>query len=206
MPTPLIPLPRDSALWRRIMRFARIEITFISHHLVRNVIAGSGLMPMPIRAAIWRMSGLRIQTMNIREGCLVHNSYLVAGRRVLIGRGCVFEGSGEVTLADDCWLGPECSFVTSHHDYRRSGHRLVRGCAQSRPVSIGARVWAGARVTFLPGAVVEDDVILAAGSVVTGRCRSGWVYGGVPARQLFEIPSDDAEASVLCCPSEGRVR
>ncbi len=45
------------------------------------------------------------------------------------------------------------------------------------------RVWIGARATILPGAVIEDDVIVASGAVVTGRCLSGGVYGGVPANE-----------------------
>lgn len=192
MATPLIPLSADYSYWRRILRYLRMEITFISHHLVRNIIAGSGLVPMPVRATIWRLSGLKIRTVNVREGCLIHNSYLDVGREVLVGRGCFFEGSGRIVLADKCWIGPECAFITSHHDYSFANSQLVRGSAESKGIHLGARVWAGARVTFLPGAFVEDDVIIAAGSIVRGRCKAGWVYGGTPARPLFEIPSQDA--------------
>lgn len=51
-------------------------------------------------------------------------------------------------------------------------------------ITIGNDVWIGANVTILDGAVIHDGAVIAAGSVVRGEVAGGWVYGGVPARQL----------------------
>ena len=51
--------------------------------------------------------------------------------------------------------------------------------------SFGAGLRAGDVV--LPGAVIESEVIIAAGAVVAGRCESYGVYGGVPARRLKDF-------------------
>ena len=54
---------------------------------------------------------------------------------------------------------------------------------------VGSNVYIGSRVTLLPGVVIEDNVIVAAGTVVTKRLAGGAIYGGVPARLLKNIYS-----------------
>jgi acetyltransferase-like isoleucine patch superfamily enzyme len=147
----------------------------------RNKIAGSSLMPRGLRWLLYRFSGLRIDTPKVREGCLMENSYLDVGYGSSISRGCYFEGSGRISIGARTSIGPECAFLTSHHKRDSDGNVLS---PEFRPIVIGSRVWLGARVTVLPGAIVEDGCTIAAGAVVTGRCRGNTVYGGVPARPL----------------------
>lgn len=76
-------------------------------------------------------------------------------------------------------------------------HELGEGGAVSREsiyrvTAIGDRVWLGARVTILPGAVIESDWVVASGAVVTGTCMAGGVYAGVPARRVRETVPDGA--------------
>jgi acetyltransferase-like isoleucine patch superfamily enzyme len=52
-------------------------------------------------------------------------------------------------------------------------------------VSIGDNCWIGANVVLLPGAKIESNVIIGAGSVVTrGNYQSYGVYTGNPARLM----------------------
>lgn len=52
---------------------------------------------------------------------------------------------------------------------------------------IGNNVFIGSRSTILPGTCIEDDVIIGAGSLVTGKIPGGGVYGGVPAKRLGDF-------------------
>lgn len=61
----------------------------------------------------------------------------------------------------------------------------VLGC--QRPVSIGSNVFIGWGATVLCGAMIEDNVIIGANSVVAGRCESDSVYAGVPARRICSL-------------------
>lgn len=61
----------------------------------------------------------------------------------------------------------------------------VLGC--QRPVDIGSNVFIGWGVTVLCGAVIEDNVIIGANSVVAGRCESDSVYAGVPAKRICSL-------------------
>ena len=49
------------------------------------------------------------------------------------------------------------------------------------PVIIGADVWVGANATILPGVIIGDFSIIAAGAVVTKNVPSGVLVAGNPA-------------------------
>ena len=57
------------------------------------------------------------------------------------------------------------------------------------PLRIGKRCWLGANAVVLPGVELGDNVIVAAGSVVTKSFPANLIVGGVPARVLKERPS-----------------
>lgn len=56
-----------------------------------------------------------------------------------------------------------------------------------KDVVIGNDVWICANATILPGTVIEDNVVVAAGAVAKGYLNSGWIYAGVPAKPVKAI-------------------
>lgn len=70
------------------------------------------------------------------------------------------------------------------------GHKaMLHGC------TIGNRVLVGMSSTILDGAIVEDDVIIGAGSLVSPgkRLASGYLYFGSPARQIRPLTQEERE-------------
>ncbi|MBK9099974.1 MAG: hypothetical protein IPM90_00015 [Austwickia sp.] len=53
-------------------------------------------------------------------------------------------------------------------------------------VAIGDRCWIAAKAAVLHGVEIGDDVVVAAGSVVTKNLPVGVLAGGIPARVLAE--------------------
>lgn len=51
-------------------------------------------------------------------------------------------------------------------------------------INIGSNVFIGINTIIMPGVVIEDNVIIAAGSVVTKSIPSGVIVGGNPARVI----------------------
>ncbi len=97
----------------------------------------------------------------------------------------------QLQIGDDVAIGPGLMLFCESN--APSAHGLFRESYQRGDVRIGSNVFIGARVTVLPGSVIEDDVVVAAHALVRGHLASGWVYGGVPARPLHRI--DGARAS-----------
>lgn len=142
------------------------------------------------------------------------------GERVYIDPACVV--LGDVELGDDCSVWPMAVIrgdmhririgartsvqdgsvlhITHASDFNPGGHPLTIGDdvtighkAILHGCSVGNRVLVGMHATVMDGVVVEDEVIIAAGAVVTPgkRLASGHVYAGSPAKALR--PLKDSE-------------
>jgi carbonic anhydrase/acetyltransferase-like protein (isoleucine patch superfamily) len=73
------------------------------------------------------------------------------------------------------------------------GHNAtLHGC------TLGDRVLIGMGATVMDGAVIENDVVIAAGALVTPgkRLASGFLYAGSPAREVR--PLSEREMSYFC--------
>lgn len=88
-------------------------------------------------------------------------------------------------------LGPRVSLYTAGHPIDPSVR--ASDLEFGLPITIGNRVWIGGNSVVLPGITIGDDVIVAAGSVVTKDVPSNWIVGGNPARKIREITQGDKE-------------
>ncbi|GIA50593.1 acetyltransferase [Vibrio cholerae] len=56
-------------------------------------------------------------------------------------------------------------------------------------ITVGDRVFIGYNSTILPGIEICDDVVVAAGTVVTKSIFESGIYGGNPARKISDLDS-----------------
>lgn len=76
------------------------------------------------------------------------------------------------------------------HDYSVSvANRMSDGrlYGKQQPVTIGSNVFIGWGSIILPGCTIADNVIIAAGAVVSGRVEANSVYAGNPAKRICSI-------------------
>ena len=174
---------RPSRSWvQKAIASTRNDISLAVVSIVRNSIAGSVLVPQILRTMLYRWSGLQIRSFNIREGQVIDNGNVRIGDRTFVNRHCSFEGEGVISIGSNCQIGPEAMFLTSSHERLPGGS--IDSDAIFMDIRVGDGVWIGARAVILPGTIIENDCIVAAGAVVRGRCLAGESYGGVPARLL----------------------
>lgn len=164
------------------MESVRLDLVAAWLHLIRNVIGGSHFLPRAARFIVYRLAGLQFASPDIAAGQRIYNRNVRIGRQTVLARACIFEGGGRIDIGEYSMIGPESYFITSTHAGDGAGG--VGRTIVSRPITVGDRVWIGARCTLLPGTTVGDGCVLAAGSVVNGKCEPGYIYGGVPARRL----------------------
>ena len=60
-------------------------------------------------------------------------------------------------------------------------------------ITIGDDVWVGGNATILPGAHIGTNVVIGAGSVVTGDIPDGVVAAGNPCRIIRKISEQDKQ-------------
>ena len=92
-------------------------------------------------------------------------------------------------------IGPNTLITTVGHPLsplKRRGYM-----AEAKPVVIGNDVWIGGNVTILPGITIGNNVVVAAGAVVTHDVPDNTLVGGVPARKIKDI-EDDTTKFVVC--------
>jgi len=167
--------------WGEDLRFAWRDFVF-------SGLGGSKWLPRTVRRGIFTMAGASVKSAPgaaFRFAGRPRN--LTLGSSVYMNQSVFIEAIAPVTIGDDTAVGMEAMVLTSHHPLDDAGAWQVK--AQGREVVIGDRVWIGARAIVLPGAVIESDVVIAAGAVVTGRCVAQGVYAGVPARRIRDYSS-----------------
>jgi acetyltransferase-like isoleucine patch superfamily enzyme len=72
----------------------------------------------------------------------------------------------------------------------------------AKPITIGNNVFIGSDCIILPGVNIGDNVIVGAGSVITKNLESGYVYAGVPAKQIKTVDEYYEGIKNLCLPTK----
>lgn len=104
----------------------------------------------------------------IKIGKNVRKSFAVSGNVYIQA----FNG---IEIGDDTIFGPGAKIISTNHD------EVSRKSTTNPPVRIGKRCWIGANAVILPGVVLGDNVIVAAGAVVSKSFPANMVLAGVPA-------------------------
>ena len=94
----------------------------------------------------------------------------------------------EVNIGDNVMIGPNTLIVTVNHPLSPAGRRKHLGIA--KPVTIGNDVWIGGNVTVLPGVNIGNNVVIAAGAIVTKDVSDNTLVGGVPAKRIKDLEND----------------
>lgn len=111
---------------------------------------------------------------NIHVGCDFLTNYNVTILDIL-----------PVTIGDYCMIGPNTLITTVGHPLDRSERR--ERMAKAKAIKIGDDVWIGGNCTILPGVKIGNNVVVAAGAVVTKNIPSNSVVAGVPAKVVKKI-------------------
>lgn len=106
-------------------------------------------------------------------------SFCDIGKNVVIGKNCIIQAhvtiSNECRLGNSVFIGPNSSLLNDKFPHSR--------CLT--PSIIKDNVIIGGCVTILPNVTVNENSVVAAGSVVTKDVPSGTVVKGVPAKVMM---------------------
>lgn len=108
------------------------------------------------------------------------------GKNVFINACCHFQDQGGITLGDGCLIGHNVVFATLNHGFAPAD----RTSLYPAPIVLGKNVWVGSNSTLLQGIRIGDNAVIGAGSVVTKDVPANTIVGGVPARILRRIDTE----------------
>ena len=107
------------------------------------------------------------------------------GENFFANYGCTFIDVGKIKFGDNCLLGPNVQIYTVDHAFDVAERN--RGVEIPGPVTIGDNVWAGGSAIITPGVTLGNNVIIAAGAVVTKSFGDNVLIGGNPARIIKKL-------------------
>lgn len=90
-----------------------------------------------------------------------------------------------VTFGDNVMCGPNVQIYTAGHPLDAS--ERISGLEYGKPIVIGDNVWIGGGAIILPNLNIGNNVVIAAGSVVTKNIPDNVVVGGNPAKIIKNL-------------------
>jgi len=120
--------------------------------------------------------------------------------RVHIGEMCDLQdvilntNSGHIFIGDHSFFGQGCMLLTGTHDLSLlNRERQQNHPREGRDIKIGRGVWISSGAIVCGNVSIGDNVVIAAGAVVTKDCLEPAIYGGIPARKLRNLLKTDAD-------------
>ena len=131
----------------------------------------------------------------IGDDCVVNNTSIILdneGAEIKIGNKTSIAKAQIVSLepykieiGEDCMLSYDIEIrnTDSHKIYDKNTNKRIN---EGNGVSIGNHVWLGMRAIILKGVTIEDNSIVAGGSIVTKDVKVNTIVSGNPAKQIKE--------------------
>ncbi len=112
---------------------------------------------------------------------------ITVGNNVFINSSCHFQDQGKITIGNNVLIGHNVVIATLNHNQNPSH----RASILPSPVEIKDNVWIGSNATILPGVIIDEGAIIAAGAVVTKNVKKNTIVGGNPAKIIKEIKENE---------------
>ncbi|HBK72106.1 MAG TPA: acyltransferase [Flavobacteriaceae bacterium] len=125
------------------------------------------------------------------ENLVIHPSVLIRGahnisigNNVNINHGAELYGAGGLTIGNGSMIAYHVMIFTDSRKFKSD--QLLKSLKGRivKPVKIGEDVWIGAGALIMPGVIIANHAIIAAGSVVTTNISEWEIAGGNPAKKI----------------------
>ncbi|MBP2622676.1 sugar O-acetyltransferase [Streptococcus oricebi] len=113
------------------------------------------------------------------------------GENFYSNHNLVILDGAKVRFGSNVFVGPNCGFHTAGHPLDQNERN--QGLEYAYPIEVGHSVWFGAGVQVMPGVSIGDDVVIAAGSVVTKDLPSHVLAAGVPCKVIRPLKDSDRQ-------------
>lgn len=113
------------------------------------------------------------------------NGTLHTGENVWLGTGFKIHGLGNVTIGNNCDIGPEVVCLTGSHKIGDATRRAGEGITED--IQIGDGCWICGRSTIVGGTRIGDAAVVAAAGLVVKDVPENTLVGGVPAKFIRKL-------------------
>ncbi len=168
-----------------------VRIRFADHiRLGRNVYLDHGVYLHACPAGIdigdntFVMHGSVLHVYNFRD---LPHAFIRIGANSLIGEMNVLRGQGGITIGERVYTAPLVQMLAVNHVFDDPSVPMVEQGITADGIVVEDDVWIGAGAIITDGVRVCKGAVVAAGAVVTADVPPYTVVGGVPAKVLRKI-------------------
>lgn len=122
---------------------------------------------------------------NIFNSCHIINNhgFFSLGNHSHLGLRCLINAyRGQVVIGNHVAVGSGTQ-IFSYSNHYETG-KMVTEVKKTADVLIKNNILIGANCTILPGAIINDNVVVGAGSVVKGELEANSIYAGIPCQKI----------------------
>ncbi|ATV34784.1 acyltransferase [Fusobacterium pseudoperiodonticum] len=131
----------------------------------------------------------------IGDDCVVNSTSIILdnesaeiriGNKTSIGKAQIVSLEPyKIEIGEDCMFSYDVEIrnTDSHKIYDKNTNKRIN---EGNSISIGNHVWLGMRAIILKGVNIEDNSIVAGGSIVTKDVKANTIVSGAPAKQIRE--------------------
>lgn len=113
---------------------------------------------------------------------------------IFMGKGRYFQAeNAKIIIGKGTFIANNSGLITANHDMADLTHHV-----EAKDIILGKKCWVGLNCVILPGVVLGDQTIVAAGAVVTKSFPEGHcVIGGVPAKIIKRLNTDEEPQGLM---------
>jgi acetyltransferase-like isoleucine patch superfamily enzyme len=108
-----------------------------------------------------------------------------------IGRNCVITAKEKVIISKNCLIAEMVVIRDQDHTMIPNNSNRETQNFNVAPIEIKENVWIASKATILKGVTIGKNSIIAASAVVTQEVPSFEVWGGIPAKFIKKIISNE---------------
>jgi maltose O-acetyltransferase len=124
-----------------------------------------------------------------------YSGFIHIRNNVLIGRNTIIFAHGGVEIGEKTMISPNCLIVASNHICSLNNMDFQEQGFTKQQIKIGRNIWIGGGSKILGDTIINDNVVIAAGAVVSGiTLDSGFIYGGIPAKKIRALKEKELES------------
>ena len=159
--------------------------------LVNHVLDGTNPMYFTYKRKLLISIGINVGRNTKIVGPIFCTGKLSIGESCWIGANFTVRGNGSVTIGNNVDIGPDVTFLTGSHEIGGKERRAGQGynCNQK----IGNGCWLGAKSVFVNNICVGDSIVVAAMALVCKDVSDNVLIGGVPAKIIKTLSSDETD-------------
>ncbi|HQY94936.1 acyltransferase [Caldilinea sp.] len=139
------------------------------------------------------MHGAVLHVYNFRS---LPHAFIRIGANSLIGELNVLRGQGGITIGDRVYTAPMVQMLAVNHVFDDPTRPMVEQGITAEGIVVEDDVWIGAGAIITDGVRICKGAVVAAGAVVTQDVPPFTVVGGTPARVLRTIDGGQSTGAV----------